>query len=312
MGDGDNRAGGEAPGWLALRARRVILMVAVMAGCVITGGSSWAIEGGPEKARIAAPCPKKTVEGMACIPGGWFLRGSADGPEDTRPRERVWVDTFLMDTHEVTNEAFQACRAKKKCGYNKPFYPDFDRARQPVVAVSWFRAVEFCLAAGKHLPTEAEWEKAARGTDGALHPWGNEPATCERAIIKEGKKRSCGVEMDGPWPKTGRTFEVGARPAGVYGLFDMSGNAWEWVFDWHSKSYAECGAACRGSNPRGPCDGKEPCPGHAERVVRGGSWYWDASYATAIHRRPHFPNNRPFHHFGFRCAASLDEAATIR
>jgi formylglycine-generating enzyme required for sulfatase activity len=83
----------------------------------------------------------------------------------------------------------------------------------------------------------------------------------------------------------------------------MSGNAWEWVADWYSKSYQACGKDCQGTNPKGPCQGAAKCPGHPEKVVRSGSWYWDASYATTTKRRSHFPENKPqYHHFGFRCA----------
>jgi formylglycine-generating enzyme required for sulfatase activity len=94
----------------------------------------------------------------------------------------------------------------------------------------------------------------------------------------------------------------------------MMGNAWEWVHDWASDSYAACGDACAGIDPRGPCDGAEECPGHDQRVVRGGSWYWPAEYATGTHRRTHFPINEisNFHHFGFRCAASVEQARAMR
>ncbi|MCC6622942.1 MAG: SUMF1/EgtB/PvdO family nonheme iron enzyme [Deltaproteobacteria bacterium] len=271
------------------------------------GGPALAGDETSPDGREPAPCGAPP-DGMACVPGGWFWRGTDDGPPDTRPRERVWVDTFYMDKTEVTTEAFEACQKAKKCGYGKPFYPDFSRPKQPMVAVTWYRAVEFCQAHGKHLPTEAEWEKAARGPDGRLHPWGDEEATCERAIIMDATGRSCGVKMESKWPDKGRTFEVASRPAQLYGLFDMSGNAWEWVADWYSPSYAACGDKCRGADPRGPCDGKEPCRGHDQRLVRGGSWYWPAKYATAVWRRPHYPKNRPFHHFGWRCAMSLEEA----
>ncbi len=259
----------------------------------------------------ALPCRTALPAGLACVPGGPFLRGSDDGPDNTRPRATVWLQTFYMDTHEVTHAEYKACEARGACASAGPRYDDYDRPRQPIVGVSWHDAAAYCVALGKHLPSEAQWEKAARGPDGALYPWGDEKATCARAVIKEKRRRSCGVAKLGERPDKGRTFEVGARPAGVYGLYDMSGNAWEWVADWASESYARCGAACEGVDPLGPCGGASPCKRHHERVVRGGSWYWEAEYATAIHRRPHVPSNRPYHHYGFRCAASDAELAAL-
>ena len=261
----------------------------------------------PTDTRVVAACGAPP-SGTACIPGGPFLRGSNDGPKDTRPQETVWLQTFYMDIYEVTVEEYDACVASGLCDKAKTAYADFSRPKQPKVGINWYVAKKFCEAAGKHLPTEAEWEKAARGTDGRLYPWGNEPATCERAIIMDERGRSCGVKKQGGEPDKGRTFEVGARSPNPFGLYDMAGNSWEWVADWYSKSYAACGAECRGIDPKGPCGGKEPCKGHDQRIVRGGSWYWPAEYATTIYRRPHFPQNKPYHHFGFRCAASFNEA----
>lgn len=258
------------------------------------------------------PC-KPAPEGMACVPGGWFIRGSDEGPKDARPQERVWVQTFYMDLNEVTTEAYKACVARKECPKAGPNYKDYSRPRQPIVGVSWYDAQAFCEAHGKRLPTEAEWEKAARGPAGETHPWGNAPATCERAVIKDARGRSCGVKKRFGSPEKGRTLEVGSRPAGRYGLFDMSGNSWEWVADWYSKSYAKCGDDCRGKNPKGPCGGADRCPKHYKKVVRGGSWYWPASHATGVYRRAHIPKNDPyFHHFGFRCAAGPGQAETLR
>jgi len=264
--------------------------------------------------------------GMSCVPGGPFLRGVDVDPHegkceqhrprmhgaDTVPQATVWLQTFYMDQTEVTNAAYQACVKAGKCHKAGPNYDDFRAPKQPITGVSWYDAVQFCEAQGKHLPTEAEWEKAARGTDGRLHPWGPEPATCERAIIKDARGRSCGVrKMKGAKPWTGKVAPVGSRPAGIYGLFDMVGNAEEWVADWYSTSWAACGADCLGVNPKGPCGGAEPCPEHKYRSVRGGSWYWPGTHATSIHRRPHIPSNKFFHHFGFRCAASAQEAAAL-
>jgi formylglycine-generating enzyme required for sulfatase activity len=260
-----------------------------------------------------APCLDPPPPGMACIAGGSFIRGTDDGAENTRPAETVWLQTFYMDIDEVTNAAWKACRADGDCPRGGPLYNDFSRPNQPIVGPSWYAARAFCEHAGKHLPTEAQWEKAARGPDGALHPWGDDPATCELAVIKDARGRSCGIKKKQEHPDKGRTLVVGTRPPGVYGLRDMMGNAWEWVADWASESYAACGEACRGVDPRGPCDGADECPGHQEKVVRGGSWYWPASYATGVYRRSHVPANphSSFHHFGFRCAASVAEAEAL-
>jgi formylglycine-generating enzyme required for sulfatase activity len=230
---------------------------------------------------------------MACIPGGEFLRGSDKGPRDERPLAAVFLGPFFMDLREVTNGDYQACVKAPACRKAGPNYKGFSDRAQPITGVSWFDAEAFCRFRGKRLPSEAEWEKAARGTDGRRYPWGDAKATCAMAIIKEGEPNGCG---------RGKVWPVGSRPKAVHGLYDMAGNSWEWVADWYAPSYKACGAACEGRNPRGPCGGAAECAGATLRVVRGGSWYWDASYATTTKRRSHAPANRPFHHFGFRCA----------
>jgi len=249
---------------------------------------------------------------MACIPAGAFVRGSNEGNANEEPEASVELDAFFMDITEVTVEAFEACVASTACKPVHTLYSDFSRPRQPKVGVSWFDARNFCRAMSKHLPTEAEWEKAARGVDGRRFPWGNEAITCERAIIMSDKGRGCGVRKEGAEPEKGRTAEVGSRPADPHGLHDMAGNAWEWVHDWYATSYADCGEACTGRNPRGPCDGEDRCARFSVRVVRGGSWYWDGSRATTTYRWYHQPTNDPYHHYGFRCAASLEEATKLR
>ena len=267
----------------------------------------------PSPDRPVEPCLRAPPPGMSCIPGGPFVRGQDDGPKDRSPASVVVVQTFYMDQTEVTTEAYKACAKAGPCRRAGPWYNDFSRPRQPIVGVSWFDAVRYCEAQGKHLPTEAEWEKAARGPEGHRFPWGNEAATCERAVIKDRRGRGCGTPKKpgrGP-PSKGRTLEVATRPAGAYGLYDMAGNAWEWVYDWYSKDgYGACGAACTGSDPRGPCNGESPCRGYRRRVVRGGSWYWPGQHAEGALRRAHIPANKKpfFHHYGFRCAASRAEA----
>ncbi len=269
----------------------------------------FAVTGAGESA--AQPACPEAPGAMSCIPGGAFIRGSDDGPANARPKASISLSTYFMDRYEVTYSEYKACEKARKCNAANPLYQDFNRPKQAMTGVSWFDAVRYCKAQGKHLPTEAEWEKAARGTDGAMFSWGNAPATCQNAVLMDASGRSCGIRKRFSQPEKGRVLEVGLRAPGVYGLYDMAGNSWEWVADWYSKSYAACGAACEGTDPRGPCNGADHCPGFHDKLVRGGSWYWPAEYATAIYRRPHVPSNQPFHHFGFRCAASTSEAEKL-
>lgn len=245
-------------------------------------------------------------EDMKCVPGGPFLRGSARSTrqEDTYkkirdefPEEKVTVSTFFMDTNEVTYSQYQKCVKAGKCKKAGPVYSGYDAPDQPMVGMSWFDARDYCTWRGKRLPTEAEFEKASRGPEGEIFPWGNSPADCKKAVIKYKGKRSCGK---GGYK--GVTFPVGSRPAYRYGLYDIAGNSWEWVNDWYSEDYSKCGKDCRGKDPKGPCNGADKCPGHEKRVLKGGSWYWTGHYAAGSNRRPHYPKNRPYHHFGFRCA----------
>jgi formylglycine-generating enzyme len=265
----------------------------------------------PDGVAIAA-CEEAPAN-MACIAGGPFVRGSDDGPENARPATTIAVQTFYMDVYEVTIAEYKACVKSGDCRKGGPFYPDFSRPHQPVVGMSWLGARDFCTTHGKSLPSEAQWEKAARGPDGASYAWGNEPATCRRANIRDKRGRSCGIPMNrSSEPYKGRTFVVGSRPAGAYGLFDMTGNAWEYVADWYAPNWNSCGEACGGVDPKGPCGGADECPGLTEKIVKGGSWYWGPDYAVSYYRRPQPPTNRPFHHFGFRCAASVEQAKGLR
>lgn len=250
-------------------------------------------------------------EGMSCIKGGPFMRGVDKKDKNARPAEKIWLTTFYMDQYEVTNKEYKACVKAGKCQEAGPRYRGYHGDKQPITGVSWYDAVTYCKAMGKHLPTEAQWEKAARGDAGELNPWGDSDATCKEAVIMDDRGRACGVKKPGSKPEAGRIFDVGSKPAWRYGLYDMVGNAEEWVFDWYSDDFESCGAACKGVDPKGPCDGETTCKGHRKRVLKGGSWYWPASHGTGFHRRSNVPSNKPYHHFGFRCAASVDEAKAL-
>jgi sulfatase modifying factor 1 len=241
---------------------------------------------GPDGFFVCAEPP----DGMVCIPGGPYVRGSdADNP-DERPRAEVTISTFYIDRTEVTNEAFGECMAAGACALMH-HYAGFHESDQPVVAVNWINAAAYCAWAGKRLPTEAEWEKAARGADARTYPWGEEPPTCERTHY-----RDCD-------PRTSKP--VGSFAPGPFGIVDMAGNAYEFVQDWYSNCYrgcpGECGDACFGLDPKGPCAGAERCPGYDRRVLRGGSWFWEADQVRASSRRG-MPPSSGGHRLGFRCA----------
>jgi formylglycine-generating enzyme len=249
-----------------------------------------------------APCPKDLSPGMACVPGGSFIMGSDSKKwKDENPAHTVIVSTFLIDKYEVTTEEYQKCAAEGRCTDARSNYRQMRGLKQPQIKVTWFQARDYCVSQGKRLPSEAEFEKASRGPNGNTYPWGNEMATCERAVIMEGEARGCTKK----YKAQGITSEVGSKQPGVYGLYDMAGNAHEWVNDWYEKSYSKCGSDCLGRDPKGPCQGKDQCPGYTERVVKGGSWYWNWEWARASKRRAYIPKNNPPHHFGFRCARDV-------
>ena len=256
---------------------------------------------------------------MACVPAGEFVRGLDHDPHHCEqggqppsghasltPTRRVWLDTFAIDRTEVTNASYRRCVTEGPCSSAPTIYPDFQRPKQPVTGVSWHDADRYCRWLARRLPTEVEWEKAARGPHGDLNPWGAAVADCDRAVIAGPRGRGCGEPSAAP-PGVGRVLDVATRPPGRYGLVDMVGNAEEWVADWWTDDPERCAEDCLGRNPRGPCAAAPSCPGHIYKVVRGGSWYWPAEHAHGAHRRRHLPDNprTAFHHFGFRCAADV-------
>jgi len=259
------------------------------------------------------------VPGMACFAAGPSVRGG-DLPHRCdqgevlgrsthhAPAATVRLSTFYLDTREVSYGAYQACVGAGKCAPRRPNYLDFRRDDIPMTGLTWHEAEAYCRAVGKRLPTEAEFERAAR-VGAALHPWGDEPADCARAVLKDESGRACGNLMRGSAPEKGRPLPSGSRPA-FQGVHDLIGNVEEWVDDWYVP-FAECGDACLGRDPRGPCAGQPTCDRSTKKVVKGGSWYWGPACATATNRRPHPPSNQPYHHFGFRCAATAAMAEAL-
>jgi formylglycine-generating enzyme required for sulfatase activity len=220
---------------------------------------------------------------MVLVPAGKFARGSTLGDDET-PVRQIYLNAFYMDKFEVT--VGQYARYLEATEMEEP--PDWNtmnhtqHQKRPVVNVSWEDAVNYCKWAGKRLPTEAEWEKAARGTDGRIYPWGNEAPT--RLHANYGRK---------DWNDHLALAPVGSFEAGKspYGIYDMAGNAWEWVFDWYGLDYYKNGPD---KNPIGPAKGEE-------KVVRGGSWLYVSDFLRSAHRFNAQPMNRHFG-YGFRCA----------
>jgi formylglycine-generating enzyme required for sulfatase activity len=208
---------------------------------------------------------------MTLVPGGCFQMGSIAGNSSERPVHEVCFDEpFWIDVYEVTNEQYGSIT----CG---DFSSDPD---QPRVCVYWADALAYCQSMGRRLPTEAEWEYAARGPDGLVYPWGNE-FNEDNAVWGYNADR--------------RPAAVGSKPEGVswIGAYDMSGNVWEWVNDWHSVIYYET-LAERTVNPQGPNGG-------TYHGMRGGSFlYGDADSLRASFRDLVNPDVDD----GIRCARS--------
>ena len=206
-----------------------------------------------------------------------------EGAPDEHPSRQVTLRAYCVDRVEVTVDAYNACVSANACTRAGGSAP---RGDAPVSGVDWEQAVSYCRYVGGRLPTEAEWEFAARGTDGRRFPWGNDPPTdCARLDwTPAGQTLSCG----GVGPSAVGGYVTGASPFGVQ---DMAGNVWEWVADWYAPNYAT-GVA---RNPTGPAEG-------TARVTRGGGWNNDQiERLRATWREGQHP---AFHDYdlGVRCA----------
>ena len=210
--------------------------------------------------------PRRVEIPAATLVLGCAPERDASCAETERPARPVRVGAFRIDETEVTQGAYERCVEARACRRPPASYDPSREARRPVVEVAWSDARMFCAWAGGRLPTEAEWELAARGTDGRVFPWGDAAPTCDRAHL-----RDCGAAP----------AEVGGRRAGAspYGVLDLAGNVDEWVED----AYAPYGGAATSG----------------ERVARGGAY--DAWHARATARSALAPSHRdPW--LGFRCA----------
>jgi len=218
---------------------------------------------------------------MVAVPAGPFMMGCDTCDADEAPAHSVMMSTYLIDKTEVTQGAYAMCVAATTCTVPSANYDPATKGTFPVSNVTWDQAVAYCAFAGKHLPTEAEWEKAARGTDGRTYPWGNTTTNpCTLANID-----TCG----------GTVSAVGLLPAGAspYGALDMAGNLWEWTHDYYAAdAYA---TTTVGTDPTGPTSG-------TQRVYRGGSSGNTIDLARTSNRANTYSPTVGGSGLGFRCA----------
>jgi formylglycine-generating enzyme required for sulfatase activity len=234
------------------------------------------------------------VDDMVLVPAGPFCMGCRPDFVDEcvqheLPLHRVELSGFRLDRTEVTQWAYAACVEAGSCeapaGTCQSAWDPKGGADHPVACVSFAMAVAYCAFVGKRLPTEAEWEKAARGADGRRFPWGDEAADCERANFTPAPDMACAAGAEA----------VGSRPHGAspYGALDLAGNLWERVADWYDP-FAYRGPS--GPDPAGPATG-------SSRVLRGGAFTSPAGYIRATVRDGAFEPKLAAENLGFRCAA---------
>ena len=234
---------------------------------------------------------------MAVVPAGEFWMGvdGTIGLEDERPRHQIWLDAFEIDLYEVTVGRY--ARFLSETNRSAPWMWETvnleGHSDRPVIGVDWFDADAYCRWAGKRLPTEAEWEKAARGTDERLYPWGNNPPTARLANFALGARFSYSQVL----MPVGH-YEKAKSP---YGIYDLAGNVWEWVHDWYGGSYYEQSPE---RNPIGPEHGEF-------KVLRGGSWSELPKYLLSYGRFKLSPHTRNSY-IGFRCARAAEGREIIK
>ncbi len=248
----------------------------------------------PTSAPTIQISPKDGME-IVFVEAGTFIMGSDNDEVNESPKHEIYIDDYWIDKTEVTNKMYYSCIKSGGCekplsdGFIAPtdHYTNPAKENYPVVYVNYENAESYCQWASRRLPTEAEWEKAARGVDGRIYPWGNQSPTQDTLNFNQ---------------NIGDLMPVGSYPLGAspYGALDMSGNALEWVADWYSDNYYEQSPS---SNPIGPDSGQF-------RVSRGGGFY-QSEYevrATMRYSAAYWYNQSG--DFSFRCAADAVHTPT--
>ena len=257
----------------------------------------------PQVSRAVTAVP----EDMVLVNAGGFTRGIDNTKNnnfmDEAPAKMIYLSSYYIDKFEVSNSKYTEFIIATD--HPAPAYWDhrkLNQPSQPVTGVNWFDADTYCHWANKRLPTEAEWEKAARGPAGSIYPWGNKIEYSKANFAKE---------------KSGQKYitdSVDAHPDGIsyYGAYNMAGNVFEWVQDWYSSNYYSTDET---RNPIGPQLQKiknvevisnKPESDLKKKVIRGGSWFAPAQSITTTHRFWNDPINNSYGvGLGFRCAQSL-------
>ena len=264
---------------------------------------------------LAEPKIKKSLSDgafLVLVPTGSFVIGSNNGDNDEKPKRKIYVNSFWIDQHELSASRFARFviqtrykttaekkgwswvwdstlkkgrgwwKKEKGASWKNPKGSSSDWKKipdQPVSQVTWFDANSYCSWAGREMPTEAQWERAARGDDERIFPWGNQRDP-RNANLKGKKDGYSGVSPVGSFPKG----------ASVFGVLDMSGNVWEWVADWYASTHYQ---SIKLKNPLGPLKGKK-------KVIRGASWGSKLSWSRVSNR---YSRNRNYRNnkIGFRC-----------
>ncbi len=288
-------------------------VVVAASGCILpphaTGGGnggSGEASTGIEATTAARPVAPELGGPMVFVPGATFpmrcdplvdaiCNDGAGHPHllSERPLHMVTVSDYFIDVHEVTLGAYDECVASGACTPSGSNWPEcntlaVDHEQHPVDCVTWAQGDAFCAWAGKRLPTEAEWEYAARSDDQRIYPWGNQPPDCSRANI-HANEAGCGT-LD--------TFPVGSLPLGdsPFGLADLSGNVAEFVADHWSEDYYEVSPS---DDPTGPTQG-------SAHVLRGGGYNFPLEgWLVRATSRTEYGSNVPSPQIGFRCAADI-------